>query len=417
MRKGIVSDGRLAGLILFWTFLVSVLRALRLPNDFAEAHWLLDYRFGFIKRGLVGSLYTLGCRAFGGSPTPASIAVLSAILYAAECAALCFILWRILRRQSFGYAGVLVALVFVSSPFVVMSAHLFGYFDGLLYVLAIAAIALILRGRPLAAAPLQIAALLVHESYLFVGFPLAVAASALTCATPERRGAWRGHAATHALALLAAAAVIVHQSALVDPLALRGQLSAYLKTFDFIASRSEWIAVWQTTSFPDFFHRQAGLFAKRCLDPVVALPVLPPLLALLSVAWVVFRTAVPPRLLALLAGATLCPLAMHAMAWDTARISCYPLGGALIAVWMLCELRAPSAAVPRVWGALLALLALGVNIRVGIPLMDFRTELFPESLRMLLYAPALAFTAALAIRQAVVERSPVEDAACLEEAG
>jgi hypothetical protein len=62
-------------------------------------------------------------------------------------------------------------------------------------------------------------------------------------------------------------------------------------------------------------------------------------------------------------------------------------------------------------------LALGVNIRAGVPLMDFRTELFPESLRMLLYAPALAFTAALAIRQAVVERSPVEDAACLEEAG
>jgi len=38
-----------------WAMVITMARAVRYPNDFAEAHWLLDYRFGFIKRALAGS--------------------------------------------------------------------------------------------------------------------------------------------------------------------------------------------------------------------------------------------------------------------------------------------------------------------------------------------------------------------------
>jgi hypothetical protein len=38
-----------------WAMVITMARAVRYPNDFAEAHWLLDYRFGLIRRGLAGS--------------------------------------------------------------------------------------------------------------------------------------------------------------------------------------------------------------------------------------------------------------------------------------------------------------------------------------------------------------------------
>src|SRR5688500_10058539 len=54
-----VMRSRVPFLSIAWSLLVTIARAIRRPNDFAEAHWLLDYQFGFVKRGLIGSLYSL----------------------------------------------------------------------------------------------------------------------------------------------------------------------------------------------------------------------------------------------------------------------------------------------------------------------------------------------------------------------
>mgnify|MGYP001074915577 CR=1 FL=1 len=55
---GRLESGARLGLVA-WAMAVTMARAVRCPNDFAEAHWLVDYRFGFIRRGLAGSLYAL----------------------------------------------------------------------------------------------------------------------------------------------------------------------------------------------------------------------------------------------------------------------------------------------------------------------------------------------------------------------
>jgi hypothetical protein len=413
MRNRSAFDRRLVGLVLLWTFLVSVLRTLRLPNDFAEVHWLFDYRFGFIKRGLAGAVHLLGCRAAGCPPTPGTIVAASALVYAAECVALLFVLWRLLRRNAFGAPAVLSALVFASSPFVVMSAHLFGYLDGLVYALAIASVALILRGRPMLAAPLQIAALLVHENYLLVGFPLAVAASILACSGAADRRTWRGHAAGLAVAMLAAAAVVVYSSSATDPAVLRDQLTRHLAGYDFVATRGRLVALCHTTSFGDFFSRQIGLAAKRCLDPSIALPVLPALLVLLSGAWLSARARVGRPGLLLTLGAALAPMAMHAFAWDTARITCYCLGGALIAAWILSETHPPQETEDRAW-VLLAVQALAVNVLTDIPLMDREQDVFPVAVRALLYAPAIALATAAAVRHPAPQPAAVPRVGAVE---
>ena len=57
------------------------------PNDFAEAHWLLDYRFGFVRRGLAGSILGEGSsrRPRRSRPNPPS----GGLVYAVFARALC----------------------------------------------------------------------------------------------------------------------------------------------------------------------------------------------------------------------------------------------------------------------------------------------------------------------------------------
>ena len=62
-------------LILLYTLAFSVGKTLRFPNDWAESHWLMDYRFGFIKRGLAGEIF-----GWLFLKTELSITILSAII-------------------------------------------------------------------------------------------------------------------------------------------------------------------------------------------------------------------------------------------------------------------------------------------------------------------------------------------------
>src|SRR6185436_3901677 len=114
-------------------------RAVRLPNDFAEAHWLLDYRYGFIKRGLAGSVLNLAVR-LGLHVSASTIAWISAVVFAALMAALLAIAGRILMRLEWSGALYLTLAAFTTSPFIVTSAQLLGYLDHLTFLLTLAAV-------------------------------------------------------------------------------------------------------------------------------------------------------------------------------------------------------------------------------------------------------------------------------------
>src|SRR5436190_19359031 len=100
-------------------FGLTVARAARWPNDFAEAHWLLDYRFGFVRRGFAGALLGLARNALDLRPTEALIAMVAAALFALLCALLIAVSIRVLARNHWCVAAVPVVLAFCSSPSVV----------------------------------------------------------------------------------------------------------------------------------------------------------------------------------------------------------------------------------------------------------------------------------------------------------
>ena len=198
--------------VILWTLGVTVARTLRLPNDYAESHWLLDYRFGPMKRGLIGSMCTFVTAAFNVPMTPAIILVLAGLTLAALCLVVLRVCDRLLDRHGADEAAALLGLVAVSSPFLVMGAHTIGYFDALLFTLAFLSAGLTLSGRPLHAAVFHLVGLLTHENYLVIGIPLAAMASLMAYGA-RRRDAGR------------------YVSALAVPVAVIGAISWYQETF------------------------------------------------------------------------------------------------------------------------------------------------------------------------------------------
>lgn len=374
-------------LIFVWTFAISVARAIRLPNDFSEAHWLLDYRFGFMKRGLIGSICSATASLFGFSMTPGIIVWLAAITTGCLYAAFLVIAFRTLKEHSANSGPPLVVLVFASSPFLVVNAHLFGYFDALLYGLAIASIALVLANRAVLASFVSVIALLTHESYLVIGFPLVCLASFLYCTSEDHRSQWPRHATALSIPLFVFLGIVVAQSVFIDMLVLRQQLIDYLRTFDFIPTRITGVAIWQTTGFFEFLQEQGGYLIRRLLHPGILTALGPTLLALLYFIHSSFRLRPFGWLSLILLGVVGSPLVMHAIAWDTARISSYVVGGAFISAWIFLETRRPRPTEDLFM--LIAVPVLVLNVFARIPLMDNELDGFSNLERALFYSPAL----------------------------
>jgi hypothetical protein len=373
--------------IIAWTLAVTLARALRWPNEYAQAHWLLDYRFGFIKRGLAGSLYQMALWPTGLDLTRGMIFGIAIAILTAACMAWCVVMKRILDHHRGSSDALLFCLVFVSSPFVVMSAHLVGYLDLLLYLLALAAVGLTLADRPTPAALISVAAVAVHENYLVIGVPLTALASLALFSAGLPHDRRRAHWAALLVPLLAFAAMTLYQALYVDRLALRQQLDTYLQATGLVARRASQVAIFQTTSFTDFLAGQSGHFVARLSRTSALNSITPSLAVMLYFAWRSSRFDRVPLLPVLMLLAVAAPLLLHAVAWDTERIWTYPIWSAFVATWIMSVTRPRRDRVPLLaWLGLLALLSNLIGI---IHLMDLEVERFEIGTRFLLYAPAL----------------------------
>lgn len=255
----------LALAVIIWTFIVSISRGFQMPNDFAEAHWLLNYRFGFIKRGLVGSVCSLFTKMFNIRLTPTIIAVLSAVVLCIMSYAFFYIFVRVLRRQQPKTDILLLGIIFASSPFIVINAHCFGYLDSFLYILTIVSVIMILRDRPVLSAILSSLAILIHESYLVIGIPMIFLAFLENI---QERGEDKKRLIPNILAIAIPIAVFLLmplcQKLTTDAALLGGQIAERMRSFGFVPTRGKFVAKWQTMSFIDFYDRNMRLSVNVC---------------------------------------------------------------------------------------------------------------------------------------------------------
>ena len=385
------ADGLIA-LGLLWAFGVTLLRGLRRPNDWAEAHWLIGYDFGLIKRGLPATLL----RPFtAASPERAEMAItlVATALTALLCLVLIAVCGSILRRAGFSRNAVVAVAVFATSPFVVMTGHLNGYFDAPIVLLTVLAVTLAWRGRAGWAALALTIGLLVHETIFIIGFPTVIWAALLA----NRRDVATGQAAARRLApllapLVAFAALFVYQSFAIDAAELESTLITHLESFPFIQYDQEVIVPRAfAKSFVAHFQSQSPRVWGRLFDPGLMLAMLPTVAVWLLFIRQALRAANMPRRLIMAAGLLpFLPLALHLIAWDTARIWSYPIIVALLVGWVACLAAEPArlrAADSRLL-AMLGLLTLPLNVFGRVPLMDWRVERFSNWWRAALYAPA-----------------------------
>ena len=382
-------------LLLIYTLLVTILRSLRTPNDFAAVHWLLDYRFGFVKRGLVGELLSLAMGILSMPVTEKMILILSGAAFAAFCVVMVILSLQIIQHFNGSAGAVLVTLAFLSSAFMVMSAHLFGYFDNIVIMLGIMSIILLLKGNAWSGAVLQMLGLFIHENSLFLSFvPF--------CLAWFLMNAGRKKSAVTFLPLLLPMGVffliVIGMEFLVreDFIVL---FSARLSQFPFITEYArENAPLWVSTSMSKYYETQSVDIFRRMNSIVIYIFFLPS--AFVTLFFTLNAFSVPAKRWIInwvLIGSCLVPQLMHLVAWDTFRIWTYTIFCAFIALWVYTKLYPPQR--DPFANGLIPLIILLVNAMLAVPLMDGETERFSLGIRLLSYLPVFAGGLLLVLKQ------------------
>jgi hypothetical protein len=403
---------------LLWTACATLLRTIRWPNDWSEAHWLISYELGFLKRALPGSLIRPLLSFDALAPhAEGLIRVAGSLVCAVFCIALCWAGARILAASRYGVTMQLALVVFLTSPFFVMSAHLNGYFDHLILLTSMGACWLVIRGRVGAASIVVCSSLLVHESVLLIGYPAVVFAALLVHVREHEGEAVRtsllDFARTHAVLVCAPLGVFLvlfaYQNFFVDPAALKARLLAHFDQFDFILrNKDAAVARAYSTPFSEYFDSEARFFSQRIRSRVYQLEVLPPVLLLLYGSWRCWRSRAHAwALMGVAVCITLLPLALHAVAFDTGRIWKYLIVVAALILWYAHEVSPPlesDGALEVAGYALLALPLIGAQIYGTTPLLDKQVERFDGFERTLLYAPTMVYAAVIVTRELWMRR-------------
>jgi hypothetical protein len=322
--------------------LLTVLRAWRVPNPYATAHWLFSYAHGFIPRGLVGTLFSPIAANVGPRIAYLSIAVLGAALVAGFFAAMMTASRALMRRHGPRSHLGLVPLVFVCSPAAVLAVHCVGYFDAGLFVLGIVAMKQIERERHAVAGVVCAVGVLVHELFVAVALPAVTVALLASTLLAEGRVAIRRMSFRWLNVLgpplLVLATLLRFGSPGREALtALEVEvLSLELVRFD----QAPWLFVPLESSVSDSLGRMSASWAERSLweigwDMGHHLPFVALAFGSLTIG-VVRRASSRWRRAAVIAAAALAvvtPLALHLIAWDLNRIDAFTAVAALL-VWL-----------------------------------------------------------------------------------
>lgn len=378
------------------TLVLTLSRAWRWPNDFAEAHWLLDYRFGFVKRGLAGHLLHSVLKQFGAWPTSQIISAISVAILVLLAAVLLWTALQVVATAARPEAAVLVSLAFVSSPFVVMTAHLMGYLDGIVLLLTVGAVVLTLKKRLWAAAAAQAIAILVHESAVLVGLPMFLLAIWVTTEQPASREGRAKRLLPLALPFIACIALALSAGRLRPD--FQQVYSLHLMNYPFVAGDMHiFVPEWITPGFIQQLAEQKRHFVDRITQAPMLGLVLPTVIALLAWTMDACRLRVRSLTALLFVGATFAPQLMHLAAWDTMQIWTYSIAMAWLGAWILARASGAGGEVSLgVRGT--AVLALLVNIAATTFLLDHQTDRYTFATRLALFAPTLITALVLFLR-------------------
>jgi hypothetical protein len=350
---------------------------------------------------LVGALVSLATGVTDTLPTEQLIRVLSGAVFAAYALVLLALGLRIIQRSAWSTHAILAVVVFCSSPFIVLSGHLMGYYDNIIVVLTVVSIALVLEDRIWLGAGVQAIAMLVHETSLLIGFPVFCLTWLLVNGSRNTPGKGRLPVGPLLLPIAAFGLVGLAQSLLL-PADFEQSFARHLTDFPFIQDRrSTLVPRWLVTTFFEYALAGRAEFVHKLSSLEMYGLILPSMLAILCLTVDAYGiTELSAKSIALL-GAGLTPQVLHVIAWDTPRVWSYSILCFFLALWVHAEVFTAQTKLSSSL-TLLCLAALVVNILGLTPLMDGETERLGLTMRLLLYAPAIGFVLSLILRKGSV---------------
>jgi hypothetical protein len=281
-----------------------------------DYYWMVDYRHGFIKRALVGTLFApLRARAPFDLLRPVILAihVFACLLIIYQCFRL--FARAVAREESFD-AALTIALGFLClmcSPLMSSLAYLVGYVDVYFIAVALAGFSLVLDEHYAAAALVASVGPLIHESFVFLWSPVAVML-AWSWATTNRHRIGKLFVIVLPAASAVAVAALHNQSAAVHAI-------QQLQLPQDVKDR----ALYQLAfTLPALFDHMMKLeYPGRSLNLAIAGAyfLIPGAGVLWAAAFVHWRRWAPRpwTTLGIAVLATLAPLTLLALAWDLSR--------------------------------------------------------------------------------------------------
>jgi hypothetical protein len=324
-------------ILYLYALIFSVLKTVRFPNDWSEAHWMLDYRFGFIKRGLAGEIF-----GWLFQKNEFSILILSAgILFL-----LYILIFRIAVKETFkqedSFYRILFFLIFFLSQYIIFSAHLIGYMDHVVFLMAILVIYLIKKKKIFLSSIVATISIFIHEISFFLMIPISCFALIVT-EIPSEKFSFKNIFSVNflkklalflILPFLAAISVSVYQE--IDGGNYFSAIFNYLKNIPFISEKvADSVSSAYTKSFSYYFKEESGSFIQRLFISKGTVLYGIPILFSLWMIFKEFRLRQNFQLFLLLAIVAFVPLLLHAIAYDTYRIWAFPFMILFLGFWIL----------------------------------------------------------------------------------
>lgn len=382
-------------LLYLYALAFSVLKTIRFPNDWSEAHWMLDYKFGFIKRGLVGEI--LG---WFFQKNEFNILILSGgILFLLYTVIFIIAVKESFRRENSLYS-LLFFVTFFLSQYIIFSAHLIGYLDHIVFLMAILSVFLIKRKNIFWASVVAAISIFIHELSFFLLLPVSCFALVVTYTDVEKfsrkallsAGITKKLIAFLLLPLLATLFISTYQE-------IKGEdyfpsLFNYLKEIPFITDKAaDSVSSAYTKSFSYYFKEESGHFIQRLLISKATVLYGIPMVFSLWMIFKEFNLKYNLRVLLLLAIVSFIPLLLHAIAYDTYRIWSFPFMILFLGFWIL-SLALPSEPKKHTHISATEIIFFMVSFilitLVPNVLFDGETERFTLVTRLLLLLPILS---------------------------
>ncbi|WP_295223038.1 hypothetical protein [uncultured Chryseobacterium sp.] len=381
----------LIGLYLY-ALMFSVARTLRLPNKWSESHWMMDYRFGFIKRGLAGEIFGWFCKK-----DEFSILILSAVILLLLFVFMIGIAFKETIKRENSFYRILFFLIFFLSQYIVFSAHLIGYLDHVVFLLTLAVIYLIGKNKVLPASLIATFSVFIHEISLFLMLPVSVFALFVfqNARVPFLFKSIFSKEIIRKMTLflifpfLAIAFIsFFHEH---DGTDYAGVVFNYLKGLPFIPEKvAQSVTSGYTQSFSLSFQEQHEYFIQRVFISKATIFYGIPMLFLLWMTFREFNLKANIGVFILLAIVAFIPLLLHSIAYDTYRIWTFPFMILFLGFWVLSSAyQIKNTKVKRlsVWEKVFFMISVLLVTLIPNVLFDNETERFSLPVKISLILP------------------------------